>query len=171
MSNGIKSLNPDNPRSLQDMEYLERWAKSMGKSRSELYQALSELERVQSTSKPLMFWSPSRGRAAHQVRVEGPKLTPDMKSFIDKLGTKKEWLKARNRATMGGIGSLPGDEEKVVLKTGIQRLVPKGAGKLLSVLGPLGAMLGLAFDQATAADELGAGEDEILRQLKMGRDN
>jgi len=50
---------------------------------------------------------------------------------------------------------------------GIKSLVPKGRfGKLLSILGPIPAALALAFDQLTAADELGAGEDEFLRQMK-----
>ena len=54
---------------------------------------------------------------------------------------------------------------------GITSLIPKGPGKAFSVLGPLGAMLGLAFDQLTAAPgELGSGEDEILRQLKGDTD-
>jgi len=50
---------------------------------------------------------------------------------------------------------------------GIKSLVPKGkVGKVLSVLGPPGLMAGYAFDHAAAADELGAGEDEFLRQMK-----
>jgi|14BtaG_2_1085337.scaffolds.fasta_scaffold66347_3 hypothetical protein len=54
---------------------------------------------------------------------------------------------------------------------GIESLVPKGkvgSGilKMLSILGPIPAALGLAFDQLTAADELGAGEDEFLRQMQ-----
>jgi len=49
---------------------------------------------------------------------------------------------------------------------GITSLIPKGAGKAFSILGPIPAALGLAFDQATASDELGAGEDEFLRQMQ-----
>ena len=56
---------------------------------------------------------------------------------------------------------------KMLNKTkGLGSLASKGAGKYFSFLGPLAAMLGLGFDQATAADELGSGEDEFLRQLK-----
>ena len=50
---------------------------------------------------------------------------------------------------------------------GIKSLVPKGkVGRVLSVLGLPGIMAGYAFDHAAAADELGAGEDEFLRQMK-----
>jgi len=60
---------------------------------------------------------------------------------------------------------------KMLNKTkGLGSLASKGAGKYFSFLGPLAAMLGLGFDQATAADELGSGEDEILRQLKGDTD-
>tara|TARA_R110002020_G_scaffold459094_1_gene677026 strand:- start:289 stop:933 length:645 start_codon:yes stop_codon:yes gene_type:complete len=50
---------------------------------------------------------------------------------------------------------------------GIKSLVPKGRlGKAFSIFGPLAAMIGAGFDQLTAADELGAGEDEFLRQMQ-----
>tara|TARA_R100001163_G_C5034054_1_gene173636 strand:- start:405 stop:980 length:576 start_codon:yes stop_codon:yes gene_type:complete len=48
---------------------------------------------------------------------------------------------------------------------GITSLIPEKPFYPM-VLAPLAAALGLAFDHATAADELGAGEDEFLRQMK-----
>ena len=54
---------------------------------------------------------------------------------------------------------------------GIKNFIPKGPGKAFSVFGLPGLLLGLAFDQLTAAPgELGSGEDEILRQLKGDTD-
>ena len=87
-------------------------------------------------------------------------------------------LVSESRYRRNPIARYPGGPEhtvssvrKMLNKTkGLGSLASKGAGKYFSFLGPLAAMLGLGFDQATAADELGSGEDEILRQLKGDTD-
>ena len=88
-------------------------------------------------------------------------------------------LVSESRYRRNPIARYPGGPEHTVSSVrrlldkakGITSLIPKGPGKAFSVLGPLGAMLGLAFDQLTAAPgELGSGEDEILRQLKGDTD-
>ena len=87
-------------------------------------------------------------------------------------------LVSESRYRRNPIARYPGGPEhtvssvrKMLNKTkGLGSLAPKGVGKYFSVLGPLAAMIGLGFEHATAADELGSGEDEILRQLKGDTD-
>ena len=118
------------------------------------------------------------------MRPKAKKLRRDqIKQQFEAEDARSRVRGSRPGSRRGGIGDLVSESRyrrnprssqhtvssvrKMLNKTkGLGSLASKGAGKYFSFLGPLAAMLGLGFDQATAADELGSGEDEFLRQLK-----
>ena len=83
---------------------------------------------------------------------------------IDDLVSESRYRR-NPRSSQHTVGSV---KEMLDKKKGLGSLVSKMAP--FSVLGPLAAMLAAGFEHATAADELGSGEDEILRQLKGDTD-
>ena len=83
---------------------------------------------------------------------------------IDDLVSESRYRR-NPRSSQHTVGSV---KEMLDKKKGLGSLVSKMAP--FSVLGPLAAMLATGFEHATAADELGSGEDEILRQLKGDTD-
>jgi hypothetical protein len=171
MANGIKDLDPNYTRTLTPRvtEHLRDWAKSVyGLTDSEFDESISEWQ--QGSRKP----KNTRGIMSYRPRnmPEMPKRTPERQKIYDAVAQRAEYHAAGKPVTGRGSPWTLNRDGRYVMKPMADKVKWQGIRSIMKkVPFLLGPAIGLAFDQLTAADELGTGEDEILRQIKMGRDN